>query len=391
MEIIRPSELERITGDFQRVFDAPRDVAAWAPGRVNLLGGHVDYNDGIVMPLTIDRCVYALVRKRADATVNIFSSSFGETLSYPLDDRPEFASSSWAAYVSGVIEELWKRDLLDSGFDCLIAGDIPLGSGLSSSAALEISTILALEGLFAFRMDGLDAALLAQQVEHIYAGVRSGIMDQVASRLGRIDSVLMLDCRSLETRLLPLDLSEVRVVIVDSGVRRKLAESKYNERRAECEEAVRVLNDFVPSISSLRDVGQESLRQAEGGLASNVLRRARHVVSEIERVVAGARALEGSRFEEFGRLMDEAHLSLSDLYEVSCPEIDFITEIGRSTEGVFGNRLTGAGFGGCSVHLMSPKATRGFEYRVRTEYPRAFDAVPSVYVLEHNLEAGRVF
>ena len=368
--------------------DAERIAIARAPGRVNLLGDHTDYNDGFVLPMTIDRAVGYALRRRDGGMIRLRSLNLDQDLRYQLDAPPSVTPGDWTSYVVGVIEELRGRGLVASGFEGVLAGDVPLGGGLSSSAALEVATVVALQRLLGFELDPVEAAKLCQRVEHRYAGVQCGIMDQFASRLGRSGHALFLDCRTLVHEHVPFALDEVSVVIVDSGRKRELAGSKYNERRAECEAGVAHFQRFEASVRALRDVTPELLARREGGLAEPVRRRCRHVVFENRRVLDAITALRRREFGRFGQLMNESHASLRDDYEVSSPELDLLVEIGQATEGVLGARMTGAGFGGCTVHMVEKPAVACFEARIRELYPARFALEPAVYVLAENLEAG---
>ncbi len=372
----------------RRYCDAAGIRMALGPGRVNLLGDHTDYNDGFVLPMTVDRAVYVALRARSDDTVRLYSVNFDQAVDYTLGNLPEVETDSWASYMGGVVEELRTRGLLQRGFEAVIHGDVPLGGGLSSSAALEVATTVALQRLFDFALDAVEAVKLCQTVEHRYVGVQCGIMDQFASRLGRAGHALFLDCRSLEHRDIPLDLSQARVVIVNSGVKRKLAGSKYNERRAECQAAVDAIGAKAPGIAALRDVSPELLAGHAGDLPENVARRARHVVEENARVEAATELRANGDLEAFGALMNASHASLRDLYEVSCPELDALVEIGQGTPGVLGSRMTGAGFGGCMVNLARPEAVDPLCRRIQEIYPSRFNLEPEILALERNLEAG---
>ena len=359
-----------------------------APGRVNLLGDHTDYNGGFVLPATIDRAVYVVLRRRADLTVRLRALSFEGETSYLLSDPPFDELPTWARYVAGVAEELHRRaEGVPSGFEGVIYGDVPLGAGLSSSAALEVSVALTLDALFSLSLDPVETAKLCQRVEHEYVGTKCGIMDQFTSRLGRAGHALFLDCRSLEYEHIPLPLNDACLVIADSGVSRELADSKYNERRSECGEAVRFFQQFEDGIDTLRDVSDDLFDEHGETLPDSLFRRARHVVTENRRVEEGARLLSEGDLKAFGRLMNASHASLRDDYEVSAEELDVLAETAQETEGVLGARMTGAGFGGCTVALARREALPALHQRTRTHYAERFDRTPELYVVEQNLEA----
>jgi galactokinase len=351
-----------------------------APGRVNLLGEYTDLNDGFVLPMTVDRGVYLAVRKRDDRTVRVYSIRYDELIEYELDQCPSPKAGSWPSYIVGVVEELRLRGLVEHGFEAVVDGDLTLGGGLSSSAALEVATATALQQLIGFTMDQVEMVKLCQHVEHSYANVLCGIMDQFASRIGRKDHALFLDCRSLEYKNIPLTLGDFRIVIVDSGVKRSLAASAYNTRRAECQEAVEYFNKVDDKVIALRDVTPEMFEEHADELASNVRRRCRHVVAENKRVLDAVDSLSGGDLETFGSLMNASHHSLRDDFEVSCAELDLLTKLARNSEGVLGARMTGAGFGGCTVNLVHDDAIPDLVSRLESKYPARFDLTPGIFV-----------
>jgi galactokinase len=344
--------------------DATGAVVVRAPGRVNLIGEHTDYNDGFVLPAIIDRHAEVILRRRSDRQVRILALDLDERREVDLDQPIDSTDSGWLPYALGVVHEFVRRGLIDRGVDLLFHSDVPIGAGLSSSAAIEVATALALDAAFNLWLDPIDMALLCRDVEHRYAGVRCGIMDQFASRLGRPDHALLIDCRSLEARHVPLPFDGHRVVIIDSGVRRELADSRYNDRRTECEEAVSILSDAESSITSLRDVSAKMLSDHQGLLSPIQLSRARHVVSENERVIEACACLASGDLPTVGRMMNASHFSLRDDYEVSHPALDRLVEEASRIEGVLGARLTGAGFGGCTVNLVTEAALPELENRL---------------------------
>lgn len=363
---------------------------AMAPGRVNLLGDYTDINDGFVLPMTVNQGIYVAVRKRSDRTVRIYSTRYEDLLEYSLENHPAVKAGSWSSYVVGVVEELRLRGLLEDGFEAAIDGDLALGAGLSSSAALEVATAVALQELFGFDLPPVKMVKLCQHVEHNYAGVLCGIMDQFASRIGRKDHALFLDCRTLEYKNIPLRFDDHRIVIVGSGVKRSLAASAYNERRSECAQAVEYFSQIDESVTALRDVTTEMFEEHLDRLPSIVGRRCRHVIAENDRVLRAADALFSGEMAEFGAMMSLSHDSLRDDFEVSCKELDALVEIAGKTDGVLGARMTGAGFGGCTVNLLHEDSVSAFTDRVIREYRARFDITPDVLVVERNAEAGPV-
>ncbi len=379
---------ENLRGAFVEQFGHERkpSVLARAPGRVNLIGGHTDYNDGFVLPTTVDRAVYVALRPRTDERVRLHSQNFGEEVEYALSKPHVSSLPQWAQYVAGVAEELRTKCGLDAGFEGVLFGNVPLGAGLSSSAALEVAAAEGLTRLFGIDLGAEEMALLCQQVEHTYVGVQCGVMDQMATRLGRAGNVLSLDCRTLDYEHVPLPLSEASIVIADSQVSRELADSKYNERLAECEEGVTFFQQFDDSIKALRDVSSELFEAHASELSETTKRRCRHVITENRRVKKSVQALQAEDLETFGALMSAAHSSIRDDYEVSIPELDHLVATAENTEGVYGARMTGAGFGGCVVCLAANSALEPLQQRLSQQYEDQFGLEPALYVVEENLE-----
>ena len=383
--------LETIVRQFDEQFGGTDEMLlAMAPGRVNLLGDYTDLNDGFVLPMTVDRGVYVALRKRNDDAVRTYSVRYGEMIEYPIGQCPAIEAGSWSSYVIGVVEELRQRGLISGGFEAVIDGNLNLGAGLSSSAALEVATATALQVLFGFPLEAVEMVRLCQYVEHSYAKVLCGVMDQFASRIGRKDHALFLDCRSLEYRSIPLVLGDYRIVIVSSGVKRSLATTAYNARRAECQQAVEFFHGVDPDVVALRDVSPEMFDEHRHELSGVVRQRCRHVIAENGRVLDAASLLSDSHLDEFGALMTASHLSLRDDFEVSCPELDLLVTLSNNTEGVLGARMTGAGFGGCTVNLVHEDAVQVLTERIEAEYAVRFGLTPGVFALQGNLEAGRL-
>ena len=381
---------EHIRSQFTATFGDDNDLqVVMAPGRVNLIGEYTDFNEGFVFPMTVDRGVYVGIRARDDQRVRVKSIRFGELIDYPLDDFEKPEPGHWSCYVLGVVEELRLLGLVSHGFDAVIDGNLNLGAGLSSSAALETATALALQSLFGFEMSRVDVATLCQRVEHRYANVMCGIMDQFASGLGRSNHALLLDCRTLSHVNIPTSLEKYRIVIISSEVKRELASSAYNERRAQCEEGVALFRQFDPTIASLRDVTPDLFDAYGDQLSEVVFRRCRHVITENARVLDASAALAADELVQFGRLMTASHNSLRDDFEVSCDELDCLVAIANDTEGVLGSRMTGAGFGGCTVTLIHMDAIDTLRANL-TSYTDRFGLNPDMFVLQGNLEAGEV-
>jgi len=381
--------IESIVENFESSFGDSDDLTlAMAPGRVNLIGEYTDFNDGYVMPMTVDRGVYIAVRKRADKRVRVASVRYEELIEYDLEQFTAPKPGSWPSYVLGVVEELRLLGHVDTGFELVVDGNLNLGAGLSSSAALEVATAVSLQQVFDFEMGAVDRVKLCQHVEHNYANVLCGIMDQFACGIGRRDHALFLDCRSLEYDNVPVVLGDYRIVIVSSEVKRSLASSAYNTRRAECREAVEHFRQYDKAVSALRDVSSRMFEDYGDELSPVVRRRCQHVVSENQRVLDAVAALKTGELRVFGTLMCESHQSLRDNFEVSCPELDLLVKLALDTDGVLGSRMTGAGFGGCTVNLVHKDAVKNLEDRLKIDYTARFDLTPGIFMLEGNLEAG---
>ncbi len=360
---------------------------ARAPGRVNLMGDHTDYNDGFVLPMPLGRVVRVAARARRDTRLRLASLDLDAETETDLAG-PWSPGSEWYDYVAGVARLLFTRGLLAHGVDAVIQGDVPIGSGLSSSAALEMATVLALEAAGGFTVEAETAARWGQEVEHEVIGVKCGIMDQFASRLGRSGHALFLDCRTLAYEQVPMALEGCVVVVVDSRAPRSLAASAYNARRGECDQGVAVLRRFDPTIRALRDVAEDALDAHAADLSPTVLSRCRHVVRENARVLGAVDALRRGDAPALGALMTESHASLRDLYDVSSDHLDTLVELASHVPGVHGSRLTGAGFGGCTVHLVDRAAVPAFRTHIVEGYRARFGLTPVVDPVETMIEAG---
>jgi galactokinase len=371
----RPAELRQ---KFREEFGGePRLYRA--PGRVNLIGEHTDYNDGFVLPAALELRTWVAAAARPDRRLRIRSLRFGATLEFDLDDPAPAPRRDWSDYVRGVAVMLQKAGHRLTGTDLLIDSDVPIGAGLSSSAALEVSTGYALLDLSGVAVDRTELARCGQRVENEFVGSRTGIMDQFVSCYGAAGHALLLDCRSLAFRLVPIDPS-VRLVICNSMVRHELAAGEYNLRRAECERGVALLKSALPAIRALRDVGAAELTAHAALLPELTLRRCRHVVTEDDRVERAGAALDAGRVEEFGRLMNASHVSMRDDYEISCRELDILVELAWRVEGVLGSRMTGGGFGGCTVSMVRVDAVERFRASLAAGYAAATGITPDILI-----------
>ena len=372
--------VDQITARYKETFGHDPAHIARAPGRVNLLGEHVDYNDGFVLPAAIDRATYIAFSPSTAPHSTVLAVDLNQSAFFsPSTISTKFALPEWAHYPAGVMWSLLEEKLAAPNINAVFASDVPRGAGLSSSASVEMAFALAWQTLGGWTLPPMRLALLAQKAEVDYVGVKSGIMDQFASACGVEGKLLLLDCRSLEWKTLALPES-VSIVIADTSVRRKLTSGEYNNRRAACEEAVTLLQQYLPTIKSLRDVSVEDFNRLEKNLPREVEMRARHVVEEIARVRQAEPSLEAGDIRAFGRLMNECQISLRELYEVSCPELDAMTRIAQSLDGCYGARLTGAGFGGCTVNVVEKSFAEKFSTALAKRYEEETNLAPQVYI-----------
>jgi len=365
---------------FAKVYGREPHVVSRAPGRVNLIGEHTDYNEGYVLPIAIDYDVLIAAAQVPGPDVRLYSLDFDSSSSFRLDNIACDMENKWTNYVRGVAAILQQRRKNICGADIAIQGNVPLGAGLSSSAALEVATAMAFQALYGFELSGPEMALVCQAAEHAFAGVKCGIMDQFVSRLGAEDHALFVDCRTLEYELVPLPSQKIRVIVTNTMVKHELGDSGYNTRRAECDEAVSILKHRIPGITALRDVTRTDLTQYGDELPEVVLKRAEHVVAENTRVLESVDALNRNQIEHFGELINQSHDSLRDLYEVSCEELDILVDAARQVPGVYGTRMTGGGFGGCTVSLVAEDALDEFLERVPADYKSRTGITPEIYI-----------
>ena len=367
-----------LSAAFQKSF-GQRPSIYRAPGRVNLIGEHTDHNEGFVMPAAIDFFTSVAIDPRDDRRIVVRSENFSETVELNLDERPEQGRGHWSDYLFGVAVELERAGQRLRGANMLVRGEVPIGSGLSSSAALEVATGFALLDICGGRIDRLELARLCQRAENEFVGMRCGLMDQFISCFGKAGHALILDCRSLDHKLLPLP-ADVKLVVCNTMVKHELASSEYNARRAECEEGVRLLSQWLPQVESLRDVTTGDLQRLKNHLPEVVLKRCRHVASENARVIEACSALERRDLATFGQLMRESHASLRDDYEVSCDELNLMVDLANQAEGVYGARMTGGGFGGCTVNLVQSDSVDLFRRVVASGYAETTGREPEIYV-----------
>ncbi|MCC5849641.1 MAG: galactokinase [Verrucomicrobia bacterium] len=364
---------EEVHTAFVNHFGGEPDIVVTAPGRVNLIGEHTDYNGGFVMPMAIDRAMFMAIRYRRDDNVVLLSADFNHKARFNLK-KFKYIKPHWCEYIKGVAHALQQRNLTLRGWDGAMLGNVPRGSGLSSSAALELAAAKAFSEVSNFPWDPVDMAVAGQEAENNWVGVNCGIMDQMISACGKAGHAYLLDCRSLKGEHVPLP-EGVRVVILDTATRRGLVDSAYNERRSQCEEAAKFFG-----VELLRDVSPETFFDRADELPELTRRRARHVITEDQRTLAAAEAMRAGDSVTLGRLMHESHVSLRDDFEVCNDALNTMVECAMAHPGCLGARMTGAGFGGCAVALVQEEAAADFEREVAAAYLEATQLEPAVYV-----------
>ncbi len=380
MESTRPFNPGAVSAKFRELFDT-QPILVRSPGRINLIGEHTDYNDGYVMPAAIDRHIVTAIDFSMDSHSTLYSVKHNEFFSFHTSHPEKVRSPLWANYILGVVRRIVDKGHAVRAFNCVIDGNVPTGAGLSSSAALECSFAFALNHLHKFNISKLDLVLISQWAEHNYAGVKCGIMDQFSSVMGLEGKAFVLDCRSLEHRYFPLDLSQSAIVLCDTMVKHSLASSEYNTRRAECEEGVRIIQGYHPEVRSLRDATLLMLESHSTEFPAKVYDRCTYVIQENQRVLDAAKDLEKSDLKSFGKRMYETHRGLSKLYGVSCDELDFLVDESKKINGVLGARMMGGGFGGCTVNLVSKSTVENFIDTIYEAYLERFKVVMNTYVV----------
>ena len=377
--------IQQLRSDFATVFGTEADHTFFSPGRINLIGEHTDYNGGHVFPAAISLGTYGVARKRDDNLLRFYSANFEDKgiIEVPLEDLRFEKEHNWTNYPKGVLHFLQKAGhVIDKGMDVYVFGNTPNGSGLSSSASLELLTGIIAERLFDLKLERLDLVKIGKQTENEFIGVNSGIMDQFAIGMGAYRRAIYLDTNTLEYELVPLDLKDTVVVIMNTNKRRELADSKYNERRAECEKAVEELKQKL-SIATLGELNELDFDEYSYLIQDeNRLKRARHAVLENQRTLQAQAALQAGNLEKFGRLMNASHVSLEHDYEVTGLELDTLAHTAWEQEGVLGARMTGAGFGGCAIALVRKDAVEAFQKNVGQKYEEVVGYAPSFYIAE---------
>lgn len=376
----------KLVEKFQELFGAEGDIRTYfAPGRVNLIGEHTDYNGGHVFPCALTLGTYGIARKREDNKLRFYSVNFERlgVIESSLEDLKPYKAAEWTNYPKGVMWAFEERGYkLPNGLDILLYGNIPNGSGLSSSASLEVLTGVILKDMFGFDVSMTDIALIGQFSENNFNGCNCGIMDQFASAMGKKDNAIFLDTNTLQYEYAPVVLEDAKIVIINSKVKHSLVDSAYNDRRNECETALKELQEVV-AVQTLGDLTEEAFEKHKDAIKSEIRqKRARHAVYENQRTIRAVEALKENRIEEFGKLMNESHRSLRDDYEVSCKEIDILVDLAWKTEGVIGSRITGGGFGGCTVSIVKNDAVDGFIKNIGEQYLAKVGHEAEFYVVD---------
>lgn len=377
---------------FQELFGNAPHVIVRAPGRVNLIGEHTDYNDGFVFPAAIERSIWMAASPRPDGQIRAYALNFDQSSTFSLENHTstQAPTEKWSNYLRAMVWVLQQEGYALTGMNVVTYGTVPIGSGLSSSASLLVAGGLLLSSIIGEQIDPVRLALLAQRAEREFVGVNVGIMDQFISSLGKRNHALFIDTRTLEFEPVPLPASGFQIVIADTNKQRGLVDSEYNTRRAECEQAVVLLQSALPEIIALRDVSPEDFERHAHLLPTTVQKRARHVVTEDARVLESITALKSGDLDRFGELMNASHESLKDDYQVSCPELDALVVASRSIEGVYGSRMTGAGFGGCTVSLVADEAVEEFQKRVPNLYHQAAGLQTTILITKAEQGAERL-
>jgi galactokinase len=350
-----------------------------SPGRVNIIGEHTDYNEGFVLPAAIDKAIYVAVGKRADGAIHLYSVDFKESFEVFLSDLKP--TQTWATYILGVADQLLQRGHIIGGFNLVVGGDIPIGSGLSSSAAVECASIFALNELFSLGIDQLEMVKMAQKAEHVYAGVMCGIMDQFASMFGKKDQLIKLDCRSLEYEYEPLHLEGYKLVLFNTHVKHSLASSEYNTRRQQCEQGVVWVKEHHPQVNSLRNVSMQMLTEWVLPKDALIYKRCKFVVEEIQRLLDACDHLEKGELFSLGKKMYATHEGLSKEYEVSCKELDYLVDALKGHPAVLGSRMMGGGFGGCTINIIKEDAIDAITEKLSTDYKHAMQLELTTHIV----------
>jgi galactokinase len=380
---------EKVLQDFQKNFN-DRPTVFRSPGRVNIIGEHTDYNNGFVLPAAIDKAIYVAVSPRNDETIKLYSGEFDKSFETSLSKLTP-TKEGWPNYILGVADQLLKRGFAIKGFNLAIDGDVPIGSGLSSSAAVECAAAFALNEIFRLNISKKDLAFIGQKAEHTFAGVMCGIMDQFASVFGKKDHVIKLDCQNLDYEYVPLKLEGHKILLMNTNVKHSLASSEYNTRRAQCEQGVAWVKERHPEVNSLRDVSMEMLHKYVEPKDSLIYQRCKYVVEEKERLLMGCEDLKKGDLQSLGKKMFQTHDGLSKQYEVSCKELDFLVDAVRNNPDVVGARMMGGGFGGCTINIVREEAIDALVKTIGESYQKNMDKELTAYIAQVEDGTTQVF
>jgi len=363
----------QVLEQFNKIYPAgSAPLIVRSPGRINIIGEHTDYNEGFVLPAAIDKAIYVAISKRDDNEIHLFAGDYNENHVINTD-AVATSEKHWPNYILGVVDQLQKRGYKIGGFSLVIDGDVPLGAGLSSSAAVECATAFALNELFELGLTKLEMVQIAQKAEHTFAGVMCGIMDQFASMFGSKDHVIQLDCRSIEYEYVPLELKDYKILLLNTNVKHSLSSSAYNERRQQCEQGVEWIRKYNKEVLSLRDVTMQMLNDYVLPKDELIYKRCKYVVEEIERLLQGCKDLQHGDVKALGKRMFRTHEGLSKEYEVSCEELDFLVDAVKDNPNVIGARMMGGGFGGCTINIIKEDAIDELVNKLKPLYKQAFD------------------
>ncbi len=369
--------VDKVLNTFQTLYKE-EPIITRSPGRVNIIGEHLDYNEGYVLPAAIDKAIYVAISKRNDDEIYLHSVDYNENYQVSLDEiKP---TKNWATYILGVTDQLIKRGHKISGFNLVLDGDVPVGAGLSSSAAVECATAFALNELYSLGLEKLEMVKIAQKAEHTFAGVRVGIMDMFASMFGKKDHVIKLDCRSLEYEYKPFKLEGYKVVLFNTNVEHSLASSEYNTRRKQCEQGVAWVKEHHPEVTALRDTDMNMLDKYVLPKDGIIYKRCKYVVEEIDRLLIGCDDLERGDIKALGQKMFRTHEGLSKEYEVSCKELDYLVNAVKDNVDVIGARMMGGGFGGCTINIIKEEAINTLQEKLSKEYKDAMGLELTTYI-----------
>ena len=365
---------------YYQIFGNQPQLISSSPGRINFIGEHTDYNEGFVLPAAIDKAAYIAISLRDDDEIHLSAYDLNETFSININDLKPVGDISWPNYILGAVAQFKKQNVLLKGFNAMLTSDVPIGAGLSSSAAVECATTFALNELLETHIDKLSMVKMAQKAEHEYAGVMCGIMDQFASMMGKKDHVIKLDCRSLQYDYVPFKLEGIKILLLDTKVKHSLASSEYNTRRKECNQAVAWVKEYEPEVNSLRDITEAMLDKYVLPKDKKINMRSRFVVQEINRLISACEDLQKGNIGSLGKKMFATHDGLRNMYDVSCKELDFLVDAVRCNDAVIGARMMGGGFGGCTINLVKENEIENLIAAIKPAYEKAMN-IPLTYYI----------